>query len=82
MRVIPIGNIKMGHVFTLCVDTVIGQLRVMETNCLLRKNTYTLCINNKKIYFFSHRHDGSQTRQKRGKRFGKGKNQPSVICTI
>ena len=38
----------MGHVFTLCVDTVIGQLCVMQTDCLMKK--YTLCIKNKKIF--------------------------------
>lgn len=42
MCVIPIGNISVGHVFTLCVDTVIGQLYVMETNCLSQKYSYTL----------------------------------------
>lgn len=42
MCVIAIGNISVGHVFTLCVDTVIGQLCVMETNCLLQKYSYTL----------------------------------------
>lgn len=42
MCVIPIGNISVGHVFTLCVDTVIGQLCVMETNCLSQKYSYML----------------------------------------
>lgn len=42
MCVIAIGNISVGHVFTLCVDTVIGQLCVMETNCLSQKYSYTL----------------------------------------
>lgn len=42
MCVTPIGNISVGHVFTLCVDTVIGQLHVMETNCLSQKYSYTL----------------------------------------
>lgn len=42
MCVIPIGSIRVGHVFTLCVDTVIGQLCVMETNCLAQKYSCTL----------------------------------------